>query len=137
VPSSFDWNGDAFEKEVRRNVADKLDTIGEQLVLVLKNRLSVVGLDVNGNTVHSARGQSPFLQTGDLQEAVTHETNSDDLYVDIGVPGEPGPVAPGAKPKPADYAMALEEGTDNMAPRPWLKSILDTEKTLVQKILDS
>lgn len=71
----------------------------------------------------SAPGEPPATDTGRLRATVSHVVATDEkgLYTEVG--SGANPAIPGV-----DYAVYLEVGTRDIAPRPWLKPSLDAAK---------
>ena len=69
-----------------------------------------------GNNTHqaSAEGESPAVDTGRLRQSATHETVRVEGTKVIGGAGVSTP-----------YAVALEMGTERMAPRPFINRLND------------
>ena len=129
------WNDAAFVASTRREIADKLDAVGNALAMALQVRVSIIGKGPNGETVHSPEGKFTYLQTGNLQDAIQYEVTSDKktdaLSVKVGVFDDY------RDQNVVAYARFLEFGTEKMAERPWLRTILDTEVQTVKRIIES
>lgn len=72
----------------------------------------------------SAPGEAPATHTGRLIQSITWQVLNQGFTVEIG--------------SPLDYAAFLEEGTQRMDPRPWLKPAYDQQvDAIVSDITDT
>jgi len=116
------WNGDAFFKETRDKLAQRLERAAIFLENEIKKNLSEKCPAVKDDSAeHSAAGQFPFLETGELRRSITHEVDKDQLIARVGTNKV--------------YGRFLETGTSNMEARPFLMPTFNANHGAIIEIL--
>jgi len=143
VATKWQWSGDSLEKKIKARIAANMAIAGKLVKenarrLVSTKGYRIVRAVINVGGVRKTRshrhlgvttsrpGQSPFKQTGDLQNAIEYKVDKDQLILKVGTNVDADVYG---------YARALEDGTAKMLPRPWLKKAFLEKETEVVKII--
>lgn len=102
--SPVKWYGARITREIRAEMLKRLDQSGRELVTEIERNISSPG------PAPSSPGEFPHRQTGGLAGAIGYEIDADKLVLRVAVAGDK-----------ERQALALEFGTENAAPRPFLK----------------
>jgi hypothetical protein len=99
--------------------------VGKYRTKVVRAKKGLKGRRVYGFN-RSKPGEPPRKQTGHLRRLVTYEVVETELTGRVGIPSDP---------EHGNYGVALELGTSNMAPRPWLRRALAESKAEIDSLL--
>lgn len=111
------WLGDQATDRLKAKLYGNVDQAGDQLQQAIVAAISTPG------PPRSQPGEAPHIDTGELVESWSHETDGiDDVIVTrVGTTSA--------------HALPLEDGTDRMEPRPCIKStLIDDSDALARTI---
>ena len=124
------WEGDQFLDQLQKRIAGNLEKAAIHLVNQIKVKLNrsqpykisrgKKGVWYKGEDP-STPGTPPKKVRGDLQRSISYEMDGKKLTVKVG--------------SNSPYSRPLELGTQDIEPRPFLRSTLDEEKDKVSQII--
>jgi HK97 gp10 family phage protein len=109
------WFGDKFLEDMKQNELKRIRKACMFLENEVKKRLG------RKCPPHSAPGDYPALETGELRRSITHEVIEDELTGRVGTNKV--------------YGKYLEEGTTKMEARTFLANTLEANKGIIKDIL--
>jgi HK97 gp10 family phage protein len=113
--TKLQWNGSRIEKDIRKDLNARLHAAGVLVTSRMRQNLSTPGPEA------SAPGAWPHAQSGRLRGAVTFEVDEANTTLRVLVA--------------AEYAEFLEDGTKNMAARPFIQRTIDEVRPQIVKIM--
>jgi len=118
------WNGDKVLLDVKVKSGKNLEEACQFLERKIKKSLTSKGSGIkwSGQSYpSSAPGEPPATQTGTLLRSITSETDKSKLIGRVGTNLE--------------YGLALEIGTNNIKPRPYLRNNFENNKKEIAEII--
>lgn len=119
MANDFFWDPSALVAAARAEAMRRLVVAGNSV-----KEVAITNIDFQGQrNDHSAPGEFPYKQSGDLQRFLEVVPEPEDTAVKVG--------------SPIEYAIMLENGTADMAARPWLVPSLESRTAEIRRIMNS
>jgi len=116
MTTEFKWYGDDVMKKIQKKLEQRLYRAAGEW-----QRTAVRGVSVAGRGMSSTPGVYPHKQTGHLRRNINKVVEGDKLIALVGTNVE--------------YGRYLEEGTKNIAPRPWMKLTNNKTRRRIRAIM--